>query len=267
MNHHERIRAYFHGGLSEKEKTQFEEDLSTDPELKKAAIMHSLGFTSENEEEESVRNTMTRVRSQLGPLPGPEIKGKDSGRFFLYDRPRVLRAAAIAILLIGSSLLIAILLGTPTANQLAQGYFLAPDSGDTAGPQEQQSDLKEESSSIYWGIDQGGLEALQSLAGKADSFNIANFYLAHWYLKEGRYDAALDGFDQCIANKTVLDQYDSGYFEQARFNRILADLGRSGNSKILLSEIDAFLDEFPGNQKARDLREELNRPLRKVLGR
>lgn len=258
-NHYEKIEAYFSGAMDEKEKAMFEKEVAEDPELKKAAIKRSMGISPTVE-------IISSVRAKAGPLEPPTTGWKDQTRFFFYDRSKVLRAAAIALLVIGTPVAF-LSLSIPSNEYLVENSFISPDIGDTAGTQQEDPGLKQKAADIYGGISPEGLAGLKQLAGTGDSFNIANFYLAHWYLRDQSFDLALAEFDKCISHRQVLDRFDTGYFEHAKFNRILANLGKRAPRKELLRELDTFIAEFPRNSRAGVLHKELNRPVRRLCGK
>lgn len=262
---YKKIEAYLRGKLDAKEKALFEKEISENPELKRAAILHSLGMTQSSAEADPVRETLEKVRKQAGGLSRPEMAWKDQGRFFFLDRARVARAAAVIVFLLAVPAAL-FLYPLPNSTTLIEKHTLIPDCGDVAGEAPDKLNLKQEAAFIYCGIIPGGLDTLLQLAGTGESFNIANFYLANFYLKNKNYEAALSEFDKCLLHQSILNEFDSGYVELARFNRLLAQLGSSGSSGQLLSELDQFLKEYPGNQKAQGLHKELNNPLRRIRG-
>lgn len=264
-NFYEKIEAYLRGKLDAKEKALFEKEISENPELKKAAILHSLGMTQSPTAGDPVRETLAKVRKQAGSLSRPQMAWKDQSRFFFLDRARVARAAAVIVFLLAIPAAL-FLYPLPNNNLLIEKHTLIPDCGDVAGETPDTRNLKQEAAYVYCGIIQGGLDTLLQLAGTGESFNIANFYLANFYLKNKNYEAALSEFDKCLLHQSVLNEYDSGYVQLVRFNRLLAILGSSGSSEQLLSELEQFLEEYPGNQKAQSLHKELNHPIRKIRG-
>jgi len=259
-----KIESYLGSTMEKKDKALFEKELAENPELKKAAIRRSLGLSENTAEDEPAREIIGRLQLQAGPLPTPMIPLQDKARYFFLDRSKVLRVAAIAILLIGIPIVWSQSL--PSLNAVIEQNALHPDVGDTAGEQPDIQTLKQKAALIYGRVTPGGSEALTQLAGKADSFNIANFYLAHWYLEEKEYTRAEAELEKCILHRSELDEFDRGYIEMAKFNLILAHLGRSAPKKQILSELSTFLAEFPDHANAIALQRELNRPVRKLFG-
>lgn len=256
-----RIENYLRGKMTKQEKALFEKDIQTDPQLKKTAITYLLGVSAESESADE----LIRIWQQESPLPTPEISFADRLRYLWYENKSWIWPAAAGLALIVAAVF---LFSTPRPSpNLISQYFLQPDCGTIAGVQESPDlDMKKKAADLYCGVTPGGTEALTALAGSDNPFNIAHFYLAHDYLRNGDYDNAGNELEKCVQHGDEINRYDSGYLQMAEFNRILASLGQGASANELRGAVAAYRAKYPGHTKAAEFENELKNRFSRLSG-
>lgn len=256
-----RIENYLRGNMSTQERALFEQEIQTDPHLKKTAIAYLLGAPEGSESPQDLAGIWRRESS----LPIPEISFPDRLRYLWYEGRSWIWPFAAGLALVVAAI---ILFSAPRLSpSLASLYLLQPDCGTVAGERELPDlDLKKKAADLYCGVTPGGTDALAALAGPATAFNIAHFYLAHDYLRSGDYDKAAKELDMCLRHGQEMNRYDSGYLQMAEFNRILAALGQGASAKELRGAIVAYRAKYPGHTRAAELENELKNRFSRLLG-
>jgi hypothetical protein len=257
----DKIEAYLRDKMTDPERIAFESEMRNDTGFQTAAISYLLDEKNNADPEEAeLRRLLSKVRTEAGPMSMPELDWVDQIRFFLYS-------IRFSFLIFGSILLItAILLvrNWPTPlDKLIDQAFIRPYCEDRAGELTPDLNLKHKASYLFCGITAGGSDGIAALAGRADSFNIANFYLAHAYLDRDDYVSAVAEFEKCRQNVPYLKLYDEkGYQEVIELNLLLSKLGNGGTTEDILPELMLFVEKNPGNDSAKNLLNALKNPLR-----
>lgn len=272
-----RFRAYLEGTMSSVERRAFEEELTKNPSLQKALLQATLHKPEKMPENEvRVRAVAAHLRVTTGPHPTPHINLFHHLR--LHQRRIAGLAAAFAGILATAFLLWVNVLKPPVPfSDLPSGSFIRPaELGVAGGPGDTSYTaaraIFERSSDFYWKKRSGGLDSLLKIASSAPGFNMAHYYLAHWYLENRQFEKALTEFRTCIDNSTYIQRFrETKDVHKLRFNYLLAELGASGKSDQLMTGFESLLTETPDtsdvHKEAKAVYDELNNPLRLFLFR
>jgi hypothetical protein len=249
----DRIKNYLNGAMSATESRQFEVDLETDLELKKAFVAYSilprppLSPTAQRSRElvNSVYNTLP-----LFPTPSLPL----SFRLKMWLKPLriklVISAAILAALAFGlwpkSDLDIEQVIFKHSMPATCKGF-----AGESLSPQQ----LFEKASAIYCAdeAESEKLKKLQLLSDEDDSFSMVDYYLAHWYLKNGHYNEAVLKFNACLEAITIIEanQETEESRDALMLNALLAQLGKDknvGSAKVALEALK--VNAKPGSEVA-----------------
>lgn len=272
-NDHQKIEAYLRGEMTGTEKQEFEDEIRQNKALQAAALagLFETERVPETAKEMETRNLIAQIRSETGPLSPPQISILDHIRFFFYAFRLAIIGSGLFLLLTAT---LAFIFWPVPCHELLDTAFIKPYCGDQAGSANVPNhNLKNRASYIFCGVTPGGTDSLLALSGKTDSFNIANFYLAHGYFMKNDhnvkndYNKAVSEFEKCQSNIPYLKRYDrNGYEEAIVFNLLLSKMGKAQSCSAFIPDLDRFIARYPANENAKGLREALRNPLRILTG-
>lgn len=260
-NFDQKIEAYLRGSMAETERRLFEVELNENPDLKKAAIQYALGpEPAASGWEDEVQQAIRRARETTGAGRKPTvIKLSDKIRyFFLFGRYRKWpwRLTGLA-----ACIGLAVYLGWPEPRRALIEQNVVIDCGDQAGATPDWN-LKNKAAYLACGVRPGGADSLIAISGAADSFNIANMYLAYWYLKTDQYPKAAAEYEKCLLHEAEINRYDLTNSQMVQFNLLLAQLGAASNPRDIYPRLVQFMDRYPEFEPAQNIRRSLRNPLR-----
>ena len=268
-------KAFLQGAMNRRERLAFEAALERDELLREIFLKEALSMDKTVFEQEGKwKEMLDKIRREKGPLPEPGLNLFDQLRFtFLFYNSWKTGFGLLIILLVG--IMLGANLTQEPAKKLINGYFIEAYCYGYAGEAPSSTDPKEElkvASGFYCGNAEGGVDSLQALADSCAGFCLADYYLAHWQLKNGRFEEAIAGFEQCLANEERLPQVSySALAGPIQFNLLLARLGASHSRQDILADLQALEEDADAGEEARqaakDLYDELSHPLRFLVVR
>ena len=282
----QRFEAYLTDALPPDERRAFEQELSENTELRTAFRPFQLAEKAvELNGERQIRHILQGIRAETGVLPKPRLTIWEELSLF-FSTPKALLVvvpmlAIVAVLFWANT-------QVPSAESLAETYFMPPANLSVAGAQEEAAANRrifQRASDFYWAVANGGLDSLEHLAekntlntvdegnpnaiGKGGHFNMAHYYVAHWHLKNQSFAAAKADFAQTLANAATLKTYrETQDLGKIKLNLLLSELALAPNPSSLLPQLDGFLTDADCRgdvrRAAESLKAELERPLRKL---
>jgi hypothetical protein len=269
-----RLKSYLRGEMSESARIEFEAALRTDDALKKAAIQYALGGIPLPGVDHEIDELVQKVRDQTGPGSAPpRLSLAERIRYWMYGAGAIPIVALILLFVIGAT---ALYVYRPlSSNQLITDYYIDPGCQEKAGKGDTATNqaylLQAMAASNLCNTDrEAGKKILLELAGKQDSFNIANYYLAHWYLYNRQFTEAIPAYEHCLKaqNQNTLSSKFGKDLNELKFNYLLAKMGHAPKPADILPELKAFLAAAPPKsvvfRRADKLRIALENPLRKI---
>lgn len=268
-----RLKSYLRGEMSESARIEFEAALRTDDALKKVAIEYALGGIRLPDADHEIEELVQKVRDQTGPKSAPpSLSLAERIRFGLYGAGMIPIVVLVFLFGIGAT---ALFIYRPIpGNQLITDYYIDPGCQEIAGKDTTTNQaylLQAKAASSLCNTDrEAGKKMLLELAGKQDSFNIANYYLAHWYLYNRQFTEAIPAYEVClkVQNQNTLSSKFGKDLNELKFNYLLAKMGHAPKPANILPELKAFLAAVPPKsvvfRKADKLRIALENPLRSI---
>ena len=268
-------KAYLQGAMNRRERLAFESALEQEEALREIFLKEALSMDKTAFEQEGKwKEMLDKIRREKGPLPEPGFNLFDQLRFTFLFYNSWKTGLGFLITLLAGIMIVANLTQEP-AKKLINGYFIEAYCYGYAGEAPSSTDPKEElkvASGFYCGNAEGGVDSLQALADGCAGFCMADYYLAHWQLKTGNFEAAIAGFEQCLANEERLPQVSySSLAGPVQLNLLLAKLGARYSRQDILAGLQALVEEADVGEEARQaaqgLYNELSHPLRILVVR
>ncbi|MCB0594412.1 MAG: hypothetical protein H6557_09065 [Lewinellaceae bacterium] len=272
QDYYNQAKAYLEGTMNSRERQAFEAALDQD-EARQKAFLH-YAFSPEkpaSAREQKLKEMLEKLRRQKGPLPEPQLNFFDRLRF-AFSAVQFWKAGLGFLIALMAGLAIWANLSLEPVNELIEKYFIEAYCPGYAGdelPPTGQEEVFGRASALYCGYAEEGGEGLKVLADGCAGFCMADYYLAHWQLKNGQFEPAIEGFEQCLANRDSLLQY--GYASLARpvrLNLLLARLGAGHSRQEILEGLQAIAEDKSAGEEARaaeDLLRGLGHPLRVLV--
>jgi hypothetical protein len=259
--HESKLEAYFSGQMTAPERAAFEAEVRQDETLKRDFQAYYLTLASVHlGAQQRHRVIAEKVRAEMGPLRKPRLSV-----WMLPPIPAQWRAAA-AVFVLAIAVVGFWASQVPSLSEVETDYFQKPASAVTAGGSEQSQTLFDKSSAFYW---KNTPSAADSLSNLCADFCVADYFLAHLYLKNKNYQAAEQAFQLTLQNWDSLaaNHEDIQNRCKVEINYLLAKLGSTGDAKSILPEVDALLqNQALCNGDARkdveQLKSDLTHPLR-----
>ncbi len=224
----ERITRYLDGAMSAQESRQFEADLEKDTTLKKAFIAYSINaYEPPTEKAEQIRSLVKETYTSLEPLQAPTLPWWFHVQMWLQPLSNKLLLSGLILALL--AVVVGLRQNLPVG-RLMSDYAEPAKCRGLAGDAVSPRVLFEQASDMYCGheMQSATLDKLQALSAGVDSFCMADYYIAHWFLKNGRYPEAVPAFEACLnARKTIeANQETAESYSALQLNTLLARLGR-----------------------------------------
>jgi len=239
----ERIKKYLDGAMSASEEQQFEYDLKKDTALKKAFVAYSIhAHQPPSEKAKQTRDLVEEVYTSLDPVTTPALSWWFRVKMWLRPLPNKLFLAGGLLAMVIAAFWMRQSL---PVEQIIADYAERAKCKGVAG-EETQSLLIHfvQASDIYCGYETepATLGKLQQLSAGIDTFCMADYYIAHWYLKNGRYDEAIPAFDACLspnARKTIEAHPQTAESHNAlQLNALLARFGKDKDPASALKALE-----------------------------
>lgn len=262
-----RIQAYLNDELSAADRASFEAELRANPALQRELRRNEvLEKAIAAHGPRRLREMGREVREKFGPLPEPTLTWRDRLRYL--DGWRTVIWVVGGLLLFLAGLLWYANSGTLTSPQdfVAQ-YFTEPKCLGVAG-QSPAAGLPErrefeKASGFYCGKTIRA-DSLRLQQAACRSFCMAEYYLAHYDLLNGRYEQSAAGFRKSLDNAPYILQFREMQPEipHIKLNWILARLAAGQRPAEVLPDLEALLRDTASplevHKKAEALRRELN---------
>ncbi|MFZ4632582.1 MAG: hypothetical protein ACOYNO_00095 [Saprospiraceae bacterium] len=260
----DKIQQYLYGQLTAAERKDFEKALRQDADLKKAYIQFNL---SEKADDyfllEQQRTLANQVRLETGPLPIPQLNWWDK-LWLAFSAQPIVTGALLATIMLSGLWLLYRTQAVPSF-QPVEAHMLRPFNFSQAGGGTMDArDVLQRSSDLYYGLKPGGRDSLAQLAQSCGQFCMAHYYLAHWELKNGHYAEARKGLEECLAQRSTVEQdrYNKS-IGKMKVNLLLAKLGEHPDQwKAIRAQLNDMLENDPDlqgpvNEEAREKAVEL----------
>ena len=272
-NSQARVRAYLDGKMSNQERRAFEEELQSDASLQKALLQTALQPPPPASASETQARAVAAQLREKSPLPTqpPKITPMDHWNHSVTP----LAKAAVFVGVLMASLVGWSNMTVEPISKLPQAYFIPPFDLNQAGSGAPDTNITaamaiyEKANRLYFRKSKpvGWLDSLKQLAASTEGFNMANFHLAHGYLKEGKCEEARAEFKLCLDNREYLNKFPhTSDIKKIELNYLLAELCASGKSDKLMADLKALIDSTPEkntvHKEAQALHDELTNPLR-----
>ncbi len=241
----QQIKAYLAGKMSPRAEKQFEADLERSAELKKAFLLYSIeAYEPPTSKAKETRKLVEETYQAYGAVPQPTLPW--------WFHLRVLWDSSMGKLLLGGGLVATALVA----------WFIVAGQKDPAPPSRQfmSSHIQDPfcpgqaalpATDIFCNGEATIPRLEQMTKDCPGGFCLAEYYLAHLYLKEAQYTKAAAAFERCITNYEVIGAYipkDLDVHNALIFNRILAELGEGKKSRaeirtaleVLLPQLDGY---------------------------
>ncbi len=256
LNLPNRIKNYLDGAMSAKEARQFEADLESDFELKKAFVAFSIdAYKPLTQNAQKSKELVDSVFNSLPPFPTPSLP--------LLFRLKMWFQPLRNKLIVAVGLLVSVALGTliilvPGIKKTITANAIQATCKNVAGETLSPRQIFERASAAYCGheTDTTALEKLQQLSAGQDSFCMADYYIAHWYLQNGRYADAVTMFEACLAAQETIESNPETVKSRNALllNTILARFGRDKDVKAALAALDSLATTAkPGSTVAENI--------------
>jgi hypothetical protein len=272
-NSQARIRAYLDGKMSNQERRAFEEELQHDASLQKALLQTALQPpppASASEIQVRAIAGQLREKSPLPPQP-PKITPMDHWNHTVS--PLAKAAVFVGVLMMSLLTWVNVINPPRPIAELPDNHFIELFNLNQAGNGKPDTNITaamaiyEKANRLYFRKPSGWLDSLKQLAASTEGFNMANFHLAHGYLKEGKCDEARAEFKLCLDNREFLSKFShTSDIKKIELNYLLAELCAFGKSDKLMADLKALIDSTPEkntvHKEAQALHDELTNPLR-----
>lgn len=233
----ERITKYLDGRLSASEAQQFEIDLEKDPVLKKAFLKYSIAaYQPPSAQSAATRKMVEEVYQSMGTIPTPTLPWLLRLQMWFKPLTNKLMVAGLVLALLCWMFWPRVQIG-----QLITDNMEPAKCKGVAGETLTQRQLFERASDVYCGHEKEAatLGKLQQLSAPVDSFCMADYFIAHWFLKNGRYGEAVAAFEACLNAQKIIEA--NPETEESRFSLELnAILARLGAGKDVATAQDAL---------------------------
>lgn len=238
-----KITAYLNGEMPANEKNAFEAEVAADPALQRELQLYQLADkVIALQGETRLRALAREARDKVGPLPDPEITFTDRIRFFFYSaRNRLIAFSLFGLALLACAWFLVAISFCPLSN-FPGDYFIEVKKKEVyASPNnETPQTILDYCREIYFG---DAPERLEQIAREdLSKSSVANYFLAHWYLKNGNYSQAEQAFVRTLSEKEVFirSYTEVQDFGKIKFNLLLSRLGQSRDWKTAVSELAAL---------------------------
>lgn len=242
-----RIQQYLDKQMSPAERTAFELELKTDPGIKKALLIYALGGGRDlmSEEEKQLRTRLAEDIDDSPPLTEPKIGWRFHLLNFWYSAWRNWTIWGIVAVLAFFVVRLMMPL-TPISRWIGEMAMQEPRCAGVADASDVARTIFEKASTIYCsGTVNVPLAALQTLEDSCQvEFCMSRYYLAHIQLKEKKYSAAVQSFEECLAAYDVeINEYTEtrGCKGELTYNWILARLGAGEKPAQVASVLEPLL--------------------------
>ena len=268
------IEAYFTGTLSPDDKKAFEESLENDKALQEAFKPYKLFDKAvQVVGEYELQLTAQRMATETGPLPIPKFNFWERMWLFFTHKPTSeskwfkLPQWRIAFAGVSTTVACCILYANVFVSSYKDISTSMINNAESVGTKgDNAKTVFSESEKLY---NTGKLEDLQKMAQDPNQViaAAASYYLAHLYLKNKNFDAAIAAFDTTLRldNLTILKSEINPNICTIRINRFLAILGKTKKKEEINSMIDVLLSQSDcQTEKAKvqleSIRKEINNP-------
>lgn len=252
----QQIKTYLAGKMSKRAEKQFEAELERSAELKKAFLLYSIdAYEPPTSKEKETRKLVEETYQAYGAVPQPTLPW--------WFHLRVLWDSARGKLLLGGGGLAVVALvawfvvatqqkQAPPSQQFMSSHIQDPFCpGSAALP----------ATDIFCNGEATISRLEQMTKDCPGGFCLAEYYLAHLYLKEAQYAKAATAFERCITHYEVIGAYipkDLDVHNALIFNRILAELGEGQKSRAeIRAGLEALLPKLDGYRSLRRDAEEV----------
>jgi hypothetical protein len=244
----DQIKAFVAGTLPDAERAAFSAELKRNPALQQAYLDHMLqpSPAPPPHDADDVRAFARTLRERSGPLPEPRLTGWDRLRLRFDWRLN------LVLLLVPIAALLWLLAGPRQAADwpaLIAGSMIEPYCPGQAGAGDRNPDAQarlEYFANFYCHPTAQSVKALETGTQEPYFPSLANYYLAHYYLRAGQYDLANRQFEQCRIGQAELATFsETQDMDQLEFNTLLAELGRTRNGAALRPRFEALAARAP----------------------
>jgi len=255
----QQIKKYLAGAMSAREADAFKAALEQDDGLKKTFLQYSIStYVPPSDRSQETRKMVEETYEAFGAVPEPALPWTFQLRM-LWDNiwgKLLLTGGGLAVLAFAIWLMM-----PPKPDQISLSVLIHENIQHPFCPG--QAALP--ASDIFCN-GQASISQLEQLTKDCgNDFCIAEYYLAHKYLQEGRYDQAIRAFDRCLAHYEVIGAYipaDLDVRNALIFNRLLAETGAGNKTQAALkAELDALLPQWKDYKKLREDAEAVSRYL------
>ncbi|MCC6281271.1 MAG: hypothetical protein IT262_11755 [Saprospiraceae bacterium] len=245
----QQIKTYLAGKMSPRAEKQFEADLERSAELKKAFLQYSIdAYEPPTSKAKETRQLVEETYQAYGAVPQPTLPW--------WFHLRVLWDSTMGKLLLGSGLVATALVA----------WFIVAGQSDPAPPSRQfmSSHIQDPfcpgqaalpATDIFCNGEATIPRLEQMTQDCPGGFCLAEYYLAHLYLKDAQYQKAATAFERCITHYEVIGAYipkDLDVHNALIFNRILAELGEGKKSRAeIRTALEALLPQLDGYRSLR----------------
>lgn len=242
LNLPDRIKTYLNGTMAANESRQFEAELETDWALKKAFVAYSIAHNAPlSPTAQRSRELVDSVYNTLPSFPTPSLPLAFRLKMWLQPMRHKLLLSFIFLTALAfffwpkSDMDIGHIISSNSIPAVCKGV-----AGESLSPRQ----IFERASNIYCGheMESETLEELLQLSASQDSFCMADYYLAHWYLKNGRYDEAVPMFEACLASRAIIEAYQETAESRnsLMLNAVLAQFGKDRNAGSAMAALEAL---------------------------
>lgn len=269
------IEAYYTGSLSPEDKQSFEQSLKTNKGLQEAFKPYQLFDKAiQVVGEQQLQLISQRMATEIGSLPVPQLSFWERFTLFFTQTPSADTAwfkrpqwrigfaglsTSMAFCLLYANIFVMSYEEIPVSKSF--GYQL-----EFVGTKGNDSKTAfSDGENLY---NNNRVEALQKMASHPDNVVAAagGYYLAHLYLKNKNFDAAIAAFDKTLqADNVKILQNESLNIGTIKINRLLAVLGKNKDKTETNRLIDVLSNDpdcRTEKAKLEAIRKEVNNPWR-----
>jgi tetratricopeptide (TPR) repeat protein len=246
----QQIKTYLAGQMGRRAEKQFEAELERNSDLKKAFLLYSIdAYEPPTSKEKETKKLVEETYQAYGAVPQPTLP--------LSFHLRVLWDSTWGKLLLGggglavTALVAWFIVAGPSAPTPPSKQFMSSHIQDPFCPG--QAALP--ATDIFCNGEATIPRLEQMTKDCPGGFCLAEYYLAHLYLKEAQYPKAAAAFERCIAHYEVIGAYipkDLDVHNALIFNKILAELGEGKKSRAeIRTALEALLPQLDGYRSLR----------------
>jgi tetratricopeptide (TPR) repeat protein len=252
---------YLEKQMDSRERYLFEQELKTNPKLKKeftAFLLDRLRYDTGKSQEDRdwIRSVYREGPAVQAAAPSPFYIGK---RFVIAQWPKL---AAAAVLVLG---VLYITLWSPQLRLdepvFVQRVMIEPVSMERASSEQIQA---YEKASYFYYQSEPMVDSLEAIARRSLDFDLSQYYLAHAYLKTGQFAKAAAMFDKCLAYADQLERVPQlqGSLADIKLNALIAHAASDPDKEGLVNELDSLIEKLDPKSASYSRAQELRSALK-----